>query len=145
LGELLRTRWIPLPRHAARIDEIFEVLWSDYYGAALFGDEFEIARLPRKGCRLEVVATARSSHHRVSILVPGHVLSSRRAFCSPDRFELPDGTTVGLWHLVGFKLRLVSDTVAAVPSEDAILDRVRAARRARREAGSAPISLAPPD
>lgn len=34
----MRARWIPLPSHAAKIDEILEVLWSDYYGAALFGD-----------------------------------------------------------------------------------------------------------
>jgi hypothetical protein len=114
-----------------------EVLWSDYYGAALFGDEDEIVSLPRKGCRLEIVATAESSHHGVNRLLPGHVLHYRRAFCLLDRFDLPNGTTVGLWHLVGFKLRLVSDTIEPVPREDAILDRVRAARIARRGAWAA--------
>jgi len=118
--------WVPLPRHAANIDEIMEVRWSDYYGAALFGDADQIVCLPRNGCRLEIVATAESSHHAVNLLLPGHELHHRRAFCFLDRFELPNGTTVGLWHLVGFKLRLVSDTTARVPREDAILYRVRA-------------------
>ncbi len=114
-GKVLGACWVPLPRHAANIDEIMEVRWSDYYGAALFGDEDEIACLPRNGCRLEIVVTVESSHHDVNLLVPGHVLHYQRAFCFPDRFELPNGTRVGLWHLVGFKLRLVSDTIAPVP------------------------------
>ncbi len=42
------TCWVPLPRHAAKIDEIMKVLWSDYYGAALFGDHEEIACLPTR-------------------------------------------------------------------------------------------------
>ena len=132
------TCWVRLPRHAANIDEIMEVRWSDYYGAALFGDEDEIACLRRKGSRLEIVATAESSHHGVNLLLPGHVLHYKGAFCFLDRFELPNGTTVGLWHLVGFKLRLVSDTIAPVPREDAILYRVRAGseRKTRRWAAS---------
>ncbi len=117
---------VSLPRHAAKIDEIMKVLWSDYYGVALFGDEEEIACLPHKGCRLEIVATAWSSHHDVNLLLPGQVLRYKGSFCFLDRFELPSGTTIGLWHLVGFKLRLVSDTIASVPSEDAMLDRARA-------------------
>ena len=60
------TCWVPVPRHPATIDEIMAVLWSDYDGAALFGDEKEIACLPHKGCRLEVVATAERSHHEVN-------------------------------------------------------------------------------
>ena len=117
-----------------------EVRWSDYYGAALFGDEDEIACLPRKGCRLEIVVTVESSHHDVNLLVPGHVLHYQRALCFLDRFELPNRTTAGLWHLVGFKFRLVSDTIAPVPREDTILDRVRAARRVRRGAWAASTS-----
>ncbi len=107
------TSWVPLPRHAAKIDEIVEVLWSDYYGAALFGDEEGIACLPYKGCRLEIVATGESSHHDVNLLLPGQVLRYKGSFCFLDRFELPSGTTIGLWHLVGFKLRLVSNTIAS--------------------------------
>lgn len=113
------TRWVPLPRHTAQLDEIMAVLWSDYYGAALLGDRSEIACLPHKGCRLEVVATVESSHHEVNLVLPGQVISYKGSFCFLDRFELPSGTTVRLWHLVGFKLRLVSDPITAVPSEDA--------------------------
>ncbi len=117
----MRTSWIPLPRHAAKLDEIIKVLWSDYYGAALFGNDEEIVWLPYKGCRLEIVAAPESSHHDVSVVLPGQVVRYKGSFCFLDRFELPSGTTVGLWHLVGFKLRLLSDTIAPVPSEDAIL------------------------
>ena len=126
------TCWVPLPRHAAKIDEIIKVLRSDYYGPALFGDEEEIACLPHKGCRLEIVATAESSHHYVNLLLPGEVLHYKGSFCFLDRLALPSGTTIGLWHLVGFKLRLVSDTIAPVPSEDAILDRAVSVLAARK-------------
>jgi hypothetical protein len=132
--------WVPLPRHAANIDEIMEVRWSDYYGAALFGDADEIACLRRKGSRLEIVATAESPHHGVNLLLPGHVLHYKGAFCFLDRFELPNGTTSGLWHLVGFKLRLVSDTIAPVPRDDAILYRCEPGRNARRGAWAASTS-----
>ena len=118
-------RWVPVPHHTAKVDEIMEDLWSDYYGAALFGDEREIACLPHKGCRLEIVATAESSHDEVNLILPGHVVRYKGSFCFLDRFELPSGTIVGLWHLIGFKLRLAPDTIAPVPSEDAILDRAR--------------------
>ena len=120
-------RWVPLPRHLANVDEIMDVLWSDYYGAALLGEAGEVADLPHKGCRLEVVATAESSHRRgVNLVLPGEIIHYKGSFCFLDRFELPSGTTVGLWHLVGFKLRLAPDTIAPVPSEDAILDRALA-------------------
>ncbi len=66
--------WIPLVRHAAGVDEIMKVLWSDYYGAALFGDEEELVCLPHKGCRLEIVATAESSHREVNLILPGQVI-----------------------------------------------------------------------
>ena len=121
----METRWIPVPNHAAKIGEILRVLWSDYYGAALFGHDEEIAVLPHKRCRLEVVRTAESSHRDVALVLPGHVLRYARPFCFLDRWMLPSGSTVGLWHLVGFKLRLLPDTLAPVPSEDALLDRAR--------------------
>ncbi len=38
-GFAMRTCGIPLPEHTAQFDEIMGVLWSDYYGAALLGDE----------------------------------------------------------------------------------------------------------
>jgi hypothetical protein len=50
------------------------VLWSDYYGAALFGEEDGLACLPCQGCRLEIVATAESSHHEVNRILPGQVI-----------------------------------------------------------------------
>lgn len=117
--------WVPLPRHTAKVGEIIAVLWSDYYGATTFGEEGEIARLPNKGCRLEVLATAQSSHPEVSFVLPGQVIRYKGSYCFLDRFELPSGTAVWIWHLVGFKLRLAPDRPAPVPSEDDILDRVR--------------------
>lgn len=119
------TCWVPLRRHTAKIDEIMQVLWSDFYGAALFGDEGEIASLPHRGCRLEVVRAVESAQRQVNLLLPGQVLRYKGSFCFLDRFELPSGTTVGLWHLVGFKLRLLSDTTTRVPAEDVISDRTR--------------------
>lgn len=58
-------------------------------------------------------------------MLPGQVLRYKGRFCFVDRFELPGGTTVGIWHLVGFKLRLLSDTIMPAPSEDVRLDWVR--------------------
>jgi hypothetical protein len=117
--------WIPLPHHVAVVDEIMQVLWSEHYGAALFGDDGEVAWLPYRGCRLEVVSTAETSHEKVNLLLPGQTILYRGRSWFLHRFQLPGRTTVGLWHLVDFRLRLASDTVRWIPSEDAILDRVR--------------------
>jgi hypothetical protein len=117
--------WIPLQHHVAVVDEILHVLWSDHYGAGLFGDDGDVASLPHRRCRLEVVATAGTSHEQVNLLLPGQTIVYMGRAWFLDRFQLPGGTTVGLWHLVGFKLRLASDTMPWVPSEDVILDRVR--------------------
>ena len=136
------TRWVPLRRHAAKIDEILQVLWSDFYGTALFGDCGEIASLPHKGCRLEVIRAVESAQRQVNLLLPGQVLCYKGSFCFLDRFKLPSEITVGLWHLVGFKLRLVSDTPRrcrarmrfrtgreAVSTERFVRDRMSARRR----------------
>jgi len=95
-----------------------EVLWSDYHGAAIFGDGREIACLPHKDCRLEIVATAKTTHHAVSLLRPGQVLRYRRSIFLLDRLELPNGTRVGLWHFVGFKLRLSPTVTLPTLTED---------------------------
>jgi len=84
-------RWVPVPHHTAKVDEIMEDLWSDYYGAALFGDEREIACLPHKGCRLEIVATAESSHDEVNLILPGHVVRHSRRY-EPYGSESPRGS-----------------------------------------------------
>ena len=116
---------VPLPRHAAREGETFEVLWSDYYGAALFGDRDEIACVPHKGCRLEIVAAAATSDHEVDLLVPGQVLRYERSYILLDRLVLPNGKKVSLGHFVGFKLRLAPVVTAAPPSEEMLIRRVR--------------------
>jgi hypothetical protein len=113
----MTTHWVPLPRHIAKVDEIMEVRWSDYYGATLFGEGAEIACLPHRGCRLEILAAAGSADHEVNRVLPGQVVRYKRSFCFLDRLELPSGTTVGLWRLVGFRLRLVSDTIAPAERE----------------------------
>ena len=116
-----------IPVHPARAGEIMQVLWSDYYGAVVFGERGEIACIPHKGCRLEVVATAPTSHRKVNLLLPGQVIRYKRSFLFGDRFELPSGTKVGLWHLVGFKLQLAL-SMPLVPVEDLTVE--RPARRA---------------
>ena len=100
-----------------------QVLWSDYYGAVVFGDSGESACIPHKGCRLEVVATAPTSHREVNLLLPGQAIRYERSFFFGDRFELPSGTTVGLWHLVGFKLQLVPYPIRPIPDEDDLVER----------------------
>jgi hypothetical protein len=112
-----------IPVHPARAGEIMHVLWSDYYGAIVFGEKGEIACIPHKGCHLEVVGTAPTSHRKVDLLLPGHVIRYTRSFLFGDRFELPSGPKVGLWHLVGFKLQLVQYPMRPIPVEDAVVDR----------------------
>ena len=104
-----------IPSHTASVGEIMEVLWSDYYGAAIFGDRREIARIPHKGCRLEIVATAKTTHPLVNLLLPGHVIRYKRSFFFRDRFELPSTATVGLDEFVGFKLQLAPSTAPVRP------------------------------
>ncbi len=112
-----------IPGHPARAGEILRVRWSDYYGAVVFGEGEEVACLPHNGCRLEVVATAPTSHRQVDLLLPGAVIRFKRSFLFGDRVELPSGTTVGLWHLVGFRLQLVHGPMRAIPVEDAVVER----------------------
>ena len=42
-----------IPHHTAQVGELMEVLWSDYYGAAKFGDGREIACIPHTECWFE--------------------------------------------------------------------------------------------
>ncbi len=116
---------VPIPRHTAKEGETMEVLWSDYYGAALFGDRMEIACVPHKGCRLEIVASAETSHREVNLLLPGQVLQYKRSFILLDRLALPSGTKAVLGHFVGFKLRLAPDVMAPPPKEEIVVNRVR--------------------
>src|SRR5437867_523034 len=46
-----------IPVHTAGAGEIMEILWSDYYGAVLFGEGREIACIPHKGGRHEAYRT----------------------------------------------------------------------------------------
>jgi hypothetical protein len=123
-----------IPVHPARAGEILQVLWSDYYGAVVFGERGEIACIPHEGCRLEVVATAPTSHRKVDLLLPGQVIRYTRAFLFGDRFALPSGAKVGLWHLVGFKLQLVQYPMRPIPVEDDLI-----ARQARDLAKAATV------
>jgi hypothetical protein len=105
--------------HQARVGEIMEVIWFDYHGPVILGDRKEIACIPHTGCRLEIVATPPRPHPKVDLLLPGQVIRYRHSFFRGDRFELPDGSRVGLRPLVGFKLQLAS-SVALSPRHDAI-------------------------
>jgi hypothetical protein len=118
-----------IPSHAARMGEIMEVLWSDYYGAVLFGDREEIACIPHKGCRLEIVATAPTSHRGVNMLVPGQVIRYKRSFFFGDRFELPSGAKVGLGQLIGYKLQLAPPMATPLPVEEVVVEQVTRCER----------------
>jgi len=117
-----------IPRHAAKPGEVMQVLWSDYYGGALFGDKGEIACIPHKGCSLEIVASGQTRHRAANLLLPGQVIRYTGSFLFIDRFRLPSGTQVCLGDLVGFKLRLASAVPEPVPVEEEII-----ARSARAE------------
>ena len=108
----------PLPHHSATVGEILEVLWSDYYGAALFGDAQEVACIPHTGCRLEIIATAETTHRGVNLLLPGQVLGYRYSWFLPDRLTLPSGAKVWLGHFVGFKLQLAPNVTCPPPREE---------------------------
>jgi hypothetical protein len=94
------------------------MLWSDYYGAALFGDRQEIACIPHTECRLEIVATAETSHRGVNLLLPGQVLQYRYSRFLPDRLTLPSGAKAWLGHFVGFKLQLAPNVTSPPPREE---------------------------
>jgi hypothetical protein len=110
-------------RHAAKPGEIMEVTRLASCDVVVFGDNREIACIPHRGCRLEVVASGETSHPHVNLLLPGHVLRYRRSFFFGDRLELPSGIKVGFDQLVGFKLQLASSLADALPDENAIVAR----------------------
>jgi len=121
---------VPLPRHIAADGETLEVLWSDYYGAALFGERREIACVPHTGCRLEIVATAPSRNREVTRLLPGQVLPYRRTFFLFDHLVLPSGRRATLGHFVGFRLRLIPAVMPPPPREEVVVRRARETQRA---------------
>ncbi len=107
--------------HTAHVGEIMQVLWSDSHGAAIFGDGQEIACIPHTGCWLEIVGTAETTHRKLNLLLPGHILRYTRSFLRGDRFELPGGPRVGLRHLVGFRLRLAHTPMPPMPVEENVV------------------------
>lgn len=113
-------------RHPARMGEIMEVRRaSPYHDVAVFGDNEEIACIPHRGCRLEIVAVPGTSRGEVNLLLPGHVIRYTRSFFFGDRLELPSGKKVGLDQLVGFKLQLARPTTEAPPEEETVAKSVR--------------------
>ncbi len=112
-----------IPRHTAQAGEVLKVRWSDYYGAAIFGDRREIACIPHTGSWLEVAGTAETTHRRVNLLLPGDVIRHTHSVLLGDRFELPGGRRVGLRHLVGFTLQLVQDPRRPSPVAYDLLER----------------------
>ena len=112
-----------IPRHTAQVGEVVKVVWSDYYGAAMFGDGQEIACIPHTGCWLEIMGTAETLHRKVTRLLPGQVVHYTHSFLLGDRFELPGGTRVGLRHLVGLKLQLIPYLMYPIPTEGDLVER----------------------
>jgi hypothetical protein len=123
-----------IPRHSAKVGEIMQVArLSPGDEAVLLGDHQEIACIPHAGCRLELVATAETSHPTIGLLLPGQVIRCKRSFFFGDRLELPGGTRVSLSQLVGFKVQLAADVSGAPPIEEAVVE--QAARPAPRDVG----------
>jgi hypothetical protein len=116
-------------RHAARMGEIMEVRRLDpYHYVAVFGDNEELACIPHRGCRLEIVAAPENAHGEVNLLLPGQVVGYTRSFFFGDRFELPTGKKVGLDQLVGFKLQLAPPRTATPPEEEIVAKTVAAGK-----------------
>ena len=78
------------------------------------------------GCVVETarVGTAKTSHRKVNLLLPGHVLRYTRSFLPGARFELPGGPRVGLRHLVGFRLQLVHASMLPMPVEEDLMEQM---------------------
>jgi len=112
---------VRIPRHAAQAGEIMEVRWVDLAGPILIGDKKEVACIPHIGRRLEIAATAATSHRDVNLLLPGHVIRYKCSFLFGDRFELPGGAKVGLEDLLGFKLQLAPSLSPPPPIEEVIV------------------------
>ncbi len=72
---------------------------------------------------------------------PGQMIRYKGAFLFLDRFELPGGTTVGLRHLVGFKMRLAAAMPHALPDEDIIVQRTAPTAAAANGPALAPWSV----
>jgi len=125
---------VRLPRHAAQVGEILEVIWVDVAGPILIGERKEIACIPHTGCRLEIAATAATAHRDVNLLVPGAVIRYKRSFLFGDRFELPSGAKVGVEALLGFKLQLAPSTTPPPPKEEVLVRRL-----IRRESDRVPV------
>jgi len=116
-------------RHAARMGEIMEVRRLNFYhDVAVFGDNEELACIPHRGCRLEIVAAPETPHGEVNLLLPGQVVGYTRSFFFGDRFELPTGKKVGLDRLVGFKLQLVPSRTVTPPEEEIVAKAVAAGK-----------------
>jgi hypothetical protein len=133
-----------IPAHRASVGEILEVLWFDYHGAIIFGDRKEIACIPHAGCRLEITATPPNPHRKVDLLLPGQVIRYTHSFFLGDRFVLPGGRKVSLWHLVGFKLQRASSSPPP-PLEDVVVQRrpdERAGMRALGLSSGVPVLAA---
>ncbi len=120
-----------IPHHTAQVGEVMEVLWSDYYGAAIFGDGREIACIPHTECWFEITETPETEHRKVTRLLPGHVI--RYTYTFGDRFELRGGTRVRLQHLVGFKLQRIPSPMRPIPTEDDLVERNGARPRELRQ------------
>ncbi len=120
---------VPVPRHIAAEGETLKVLWSDYYGAALFGERREIACVPHGGCRLEIVATATTRHREGQQLLPGQGVQYKRTFWFFDQLVLPSGRSASLWHFVGFTFRLAPAMTPTLPIEEHVVRRAEAAQR----------------
>jgi hypothetical protein len=116
-------------RHAAKMGEIMEVRRIDpYQYVAVFGDNDELACIPHRGCRLEIVATPETAHGELNLLLPGQVIRYTRSFFFGDRLELPSGKKVGLDQLVGFKLQLAPPRTSVSREEQTVAKSVPASK-----------------
>lgn len=115
--------------HKAGVGEIMTVTGVEDLVApmVLIGDKDEVACIPHQGCKLEIQATAKSSHPEADRLLPGQVISYIQVrlgwFVRRDLFLLPTAREVQLSQLAGFKLTLLPDVSAPPPAEEEILPR----------------------
>jgi hypothetical protein len=80
-------------------------------------------------------------HHPLPWFGPQQGRGAAVAFFILDRLELPSGAKVGLWHFVGFKLRLAPGMTLPPPREDIIVERARI--ESGRQRGEVEVSGGP--
>ncbi len=116
--------------HDARVGEAMRVTGNAYGDMVLRGDRDEVACVPHRGCRLELLEVAPSNNPEVQKLLPLDFITFIQVrflyIFRRDLFLLPNGREVKLKDLEGSTLKLMPLGIDRPPREEDILQRARA-------------------